>query len=226
MTLADIGPLDGDGGLRCRLLQELVVVEDESRCLDAAGVLLERAYRRWSGRTDCDRFPPLQRWQAVEPGCLGGAERLPGALIGAAAAGRRAPAAGLPALLQAAVVLHSGCPALVHDTPLPGRGPGLLADSLRHGVLVSIYGLREDDMALAESVLAGCVRLGVLQLVERFSRWLPVRAAHRPVSAPGSAPGADTGGEGFSSPLPVRTVDPIAARDDAVVPVPVVPRRG
>ncbi len=226
MTLAEIEPVNSEGGLRCRLLQELVVVEDESRCKEAAGVLLERAYRRWSGRVDCDRFPPLQRWQGVEPGCLGGAERLPGALIAAAAAGRRAPATGLPALLQAAVVLHSGCPVLVHDTALPGRGAGPLADSLRHGVLVSIYGLREDDMALAESVLAGCVRLGVLQLVERFSRWLPVRAAHRAVSAPGAEPGADTGGDGFSSPAPVRAVDPIAARGDAVVPVPVVPRRG
>ncbi|MEU6559624.1 hypothetical protein [Nocardia nova] len=225
MTLADIDPVAG-GGLRCRLLQELVVVEDESRCRDAAAVLLERGYRRWSGRADCDRFPPLRRWQSVEPGFLGGAERLPGALIGAAAAGRRAPAAGLAALLQAAVVLHSGCPALVHDTPLPGRGPGLLADSLRHGVLVSIYGLPEDDMALAESVLAGCVRLGALQLVERFSRWLPIRAASRPEPGSGPGPGAGSGRDGVSSPVPVRAVDPVAVRDDAVVPVPVVPRRG
>ena len=226
MSAAEIGQAVPDNEMRCRLLQELVVVEDESRCRDAAGVLLERAYRRWAGRADCDRFPPLRRWQAVEPGYFGGVERLPAALIGAAAAGRRAPAAGLAALLQAAVVLHSGCPALVHDTPLPGRGPGLLADSLRHGVLVSIYGLREDDMALAESVLAGCVRLGALQLVERFSRWLPVRAARRPVSATGRPPIADTGFDVFSSLVPVRAADPISVHGGAAVPIPVVPRRG
>ncbi|NKY85195.1 hypothetical protein [Nocardia veterana] len=211
--------------LRCRLVQVLAVVEDESCCRRASAVLVERACRRWSGRPDWDRFPPLQRWRAVEPGFLGGAEELPAGLIGAAAAGRRPPARDLAAALAAAVVLHSGCPALVQDWDL-GRGarPG----GPRRGVLVSIYGLREDDMALAESVLAGCVQLGALRLVERFSRRVPGPRGGRPVSASGAGPIAETGIAlcPVSSPMPVRAAEPIAVCGAATGSGPEPLRRG
>ncbi|WP_227982123.1 hypothetical protein [Nocardia spumae] len=225
ITDFELGIAEGDRmrperGPRCRLVQQLAVIEDESRCQAATAVLLERAYRRWSGHADCEHFPPLQRWRAVESGYLDGAEQLPAAFISAAVAGHRAPVPDLAAGLQAVVVLHSGCPAVVQETRLPGRDAGALSDDARHTVLISIYGLREDDMTLAESVLTGCVRLGALHLVERFSRWLPARAAA------GLPPAADPVPARFSSPASVPAQEPLAACGGAAVPVPVRLRRG
>ncbi|MBF4996077.1 hypothetical protein IRT45_02775 [Nocardia sp. BSTN01] len=190
MSIADIERVRPDR-LRCRQLRVLAVVTNESDCRDATQVLLERAYRRWSGRPDCDHFPPVQRWRAVEPGYLDGAELLPGSLIGAAAAGHRPRIRDLSLGVQAALVLHSGCPALVEERVLPRAGHGALAQGSRRGLLVCVYGLPEDDMTLAESVLAGYAGLGALAVVERFSRWLPDNASRPPVSVPARAAGTD-----------------------------------
>lgn len=190
MSIADIERVRPER-LRCRQLRMLAVVTNESGCRDATQVLLERAYRRWSGRPDCDHFPPVRRWRAVEPGYLDGAELLPGSLIGAAAAGHRPRIRDLSLGVQAALVLHSGCPAHVEETVLPGAGRGALAQGSRRGLFISVYGLPEDDMTLAESVLAGYAGLGALTVVERFSRWLPDNASHPTVSVPARAAGTD-----------------------------------
>lgn len=211
---------DSRAGSGCLLLQVLAVVEDESRCRSAAELLLDRACRRWEGRSDCDHFPPLQRWRTVESGCLGGVESLPEELIAAVASGRRPHARDLARGMQLAVVLNAGCPAVVSDTELPGHGSGGLSDSPRHGLLVSMYGLREDDLSLAESVVTGCVGLGALQLVERFTRWLSLS----PSSAAGRSPDAEV--RLLNSPRRVRVARTPGACGDAAEPDRAQPRRG
>lgn len=202
----------------CLLLQVLAVVEDESRCRAATGLLLDRACRRWSGRSDCSHFPPVERWRAVEPGSLGGAESLPERLIAAAAAGQRPESAGLAQELQVAVVLHAGCPVVAIDTELPDSGTGALADSLRHALLLSMYGLREDDLSLAESVVNGCAVMGALQLVDRFTRWVPL-------PAPDGVPGA--GARPLTAPQRIRVAAGTARGcADVAGPDPAVLRRG
>ncbi|MFE3447143.1 hypothetical protein ACFXNW_29270 [Nocardia sp. NPDC059180] len=141
------------------------------------GLLLDRGRRRWSGRRDCVHFPPLQRWCAVEPGYLDGTEMLPADIIGAAAAGRIPDTRDLAQALRAIVVLHSGCPARVQPTALPNDRSGALSASPRRGFLLSIYGLDEDDIELAEGLVEACVSVGALAELERFSRWLPVPLA-------------------------------------------------
>ncbi|MFF0455926.1 adenine nucleotide alpha hydrolase family protein [Nocardia africana] len=190
MSIADIERVRPDRP-RCRQLRIRAVIVNESGCRDATEVLLERAYRRWSGRPDCDHFPPVQRWRAVEPGYLDGAELLPGSLIGAVAAGHRPRIRDVSLGVQAALVLHSGCPVLVEETAVPGSGRGVCAQGARRGLLVAVFGLPEDDMTLAESVLAGYVGLGALEVVERFSRWLPDTALRPTVSVPARAAGTD-----------------------------------
>jgi hypothetical protein len=161
----------------CRLLQVLTVVEDEHRCRAVTDLLVDRAVSRWSGRRDCVHFPPLQRWRAVEPGYLDGTEILPADIICAVAAGHIPDTRDLAFAMRAMVVLHSGCPARVQPTVLPNMRSGALSASPRRGFLLSIYGLDEDDIRLAEGLIEACISVGVLAELERFARWLPVPLA-------------------------------------------------
>ncbi|WP_280236426.1 hypothetical protein [Nocardia cyriacigeorgica] len=171
MTVTDL-PAAPPDSIDCRLLQVLAVIDDERRCRAVTDLLLDRARRRWSGRDDCAHFPPLRRWRAVESGYLG-ADVLPADIIGAVAAGHVPDTRDLAQALRTMLVLHSGCPARVQ--------PIIFASDLSvvppHGVLLSIYGLEDDDLRLAEALVEACVSVGALTELERFARWLPVPLA-------------------------------------------------
>ncbi|WP_157121605.1 hypothetical protein [Nocardia miyunensis] len=140
--------------------------------MTATSVLLRWARRRWRGRADFEYFPPIQRWRAIEPGFLDGAECRPERLIRAAVTGYVSSETGFEHRLSDAVTLLSGCPAMVQATELPDTGHGPLSASPRRAILISIYSLAADDLLLAEDIITSCAAVGAFSLVERFSRWL------------------------------------------------------
>lgn len=166
-------------GISCRRLRFHAVVDDPRAWRGRVDRLLAAGRGRWSGRTDFEACPSLRRWGGVgHPSVPAGQVTLFSA-VAAAAAGIRVPDAGTPADLTTAVMLLSGCPAMVDrfDPALALARPGALT--------LSVFALPADDLALARD-LAEAVLTASGTLTFRRETTVtvpPVRrgAAHRSV---------------------------------------------
>ncbi|MFJ1455419.1 hypothetical protein [Nocardia sp. N2S4-5] len=133
-------------GISCRRLRLHADIEDPRAWRARIDRLLSAGRGRWSGRTDFEACPSLRRWGGIGyPPVPAGQVTLFSA-VAAAAAGVRVPDAGTPAELSTAIMLLSGCPAVVDrfDPGLACGRPGALA--------LSVFALPADDLALARDL--------------------------------------------------------------------------
>ncbi|MFC9894506.1 hypothetical protein ACFVMC_12495 [Nocardia sp. NPDC127579] len=154
----------------CRRLELLTVVNDRARCEKSMSALLDRAARRWLGRTGQGELAPGRGWHTIDRGEQFGGADSPIRLIEAAAAGTVLRTGNLATDLAATLMLHSRCPALADSIQLPDRITP--PSSLR----ITIYGLDGDDLALAESLVDVLTRGDALTILDRITQAITVHA--------------------------------------------------
>ncbi|WP_280316770.1 hypothetical protein [Nocardia wallacei] len=167
----------------CRRLRLRADIHDPRAWRVRVDRLLAAGRGRWSGRTDFAACPALRRWGAIGyPPVPDGQVTLFSA-VAAAAAGIRMPDAGAPAELSTAVMLLSGCPAVIDrfDPALALARPGALT--------LSVFALPADDLALARD-LAETVLTASGTLVFRRETTVTVPAAARHAGARHPMPAA------------------------------------
>ncbi|MFC9968178.1 hypothetical protein ACFVH4_28470 [Nocardia ignorata] len=141
---------------RCRLFVEVL---DRDRCGTRLAQLLARARQHWTSHSDRAVFGPRNHWDGIT---LDDAVRCPGDLVEAAAAG--CGCGDQAEDLATVLMLLSGCPVVVE--PVAGQPCFLL----------SLYGLADDDLGLAETLVQVFELDHSLRVVDRTSWTVPVAA--------------------------------------------------
>ncbi|MEV6276303.1 hypothetical protein [Nocardia sp. NPDC051832] len=125
--------------VECRCVR-ITFSADETRLTTAAQRMVTWGSRRWRGRANYLSYPPLARWALFPGPPVTAPDPMPADLIRAAVTGC---VAGPPeALLPAAIMLSTGCPARM----LARRTAGQMYGDLRW------WACDEDDADLAASI--------------------------------------------------------------------------
>lgn len=138
--------------MTCRALRIVTIVPDEHHCRTVLHTLLDRAYRRWRQHGDPEAFPPLRQWRMAGYADFPTAATSPEQLIVAAAAGHRIAERDLAGSMAATLMLHTGCPTTVEPIEVIDRLGATFQDG-RPGVLVTVFGLDDDDLTFAGDLL-------------------------------------------------------------------------